>query len=227
MTENYYAKSLNAKRLQQVYETAIPRVEQYLRCEIELVASDLKKSDDVLELAAGYGRIMKEVAPFAKSVTGLDISCENVRYGKEFLKDSPNVTLLEMDVHKMDYDCCFNAVLCLQNALSAVKATVPEAFAAHVLRSLKEGGRAYFSTYHPKFWESRLAWFVEQAEKGLLGDIDFEKTKEGVIVCKDGFKATTHSIEDFEKIGLASGYPWRIFEVDDSSIFLVIEKNRA
>ncbi len=51
-----------------------------------------------------------------------------------------------------------------------------------------------------------------------------EKTKNGVIVCKDGFRATTHSIADLEKIGRSTGCRWQIFEVDDSSIFLVIEK---
>ena len=93
-----------------------------------------------------------------------------------------------------------------------------------LLKSLKNGGTALFSTYHPKFWEGRLAWFREQAAKGLLGELDMEKTKEGVIVCKDGFRATTHRRERLEMIGRAAGYEWQIFEVDDSSLFLVIKK---
>lgn len=179
----------------------------------------------MLELAAGYGRIVKKVAPFVRSVTGLDISSENVRFGAEYLKDTKNAGLLVMDVHEMDYDSRFDAVLCLQNGLSAVKAELPEAFAAKVLKALKMGGRVYFSTYHPRFWEHRLAWFKEQAEKGLLGELDMEKCKDGVIVCKDGFRATTQSAEDLKRIGRASGYRWQISEVDESSLFLVIEKN--
>lgn len=224
MKKNYYARSLNAERLWQVYDTAIPRISEYLECEISFVCGGLKKGDDVLELAAGYGRIMERIAPFVRSVTGLDISEENVRFGKEYLKNTKNAELLAMDVHEMDYDERFDAVLCLQNGLSAVKAALPERFAAKALKALKMGGKAYFSTYHAKFWEQRLAWFKEQAGKGLLGELDMKNSREGVIVCKDGFRATAQSAEELERIGLASGYRWQIYEVNASSLFLVIEK---
>lgn len=224
MGNNYYAQNLNARRLWQVYDTEIPEVSRYLEQEIAFVRGRLSKNDEVLELAAGYGRIMKELAPFVKSITGIEISGDNVLFGAEYLKNVPNASLLTMDVHDIDYDSSFDAVLCLQNGLSAVKAEFPEDFAAKVLKALKKGGKAYFSTYHPIFWEQRIEWFQEQASKGLIGELDTEKTKNGVIICKDGFRATTHSIADLEKIGRSTGCRWQIFEVDDSSIFLVIEK---
>lgn len=221
---NYYAERLNAERLRQVYETKLPRVAEYLQREIDFVRSRLKKSDCVLEIAAGYGRIMREIAPSVKSVTGIDISEKNVAYGKEYLKNTKNAGLLVMDAHRLDMPGQFDAALCLQNGLSAVRANEPEAFAAKVLKALKAGGTAYFSTYHPKFWEQRVAWFKEQAAKGLLGELDIEKTKDGVIVCKDGFRATAHPRGTLEEIGRSTGYEWQIFEVDDSSLFLTIKK---
>lgn len=224
MQKNYYAQSLNAQRLWQVYDTAIPRVSGYLERETAFVRDRLKKTDVVLELAAGYGRIMKELAPYVKSITGIEISGDNVRFGEEYLKNIPNTGLLTMDAHDINYDSCFDAVLCLQNGLSATRAEVPEVFAAKAVKALKKGGEAYFSTYHPNFWEQRVAWFEEQARKGLIGELDMEKTQNGVIICKDGFRATTHSIADLEKIGRSTNCRWQIFEVDDSSIFLVIEK---
>ena len=224
MQKNYYAQNLNAQRLWQVYKTEIPRVSEYLEREISFVRDRMKKTDTVLELAAGYGRIMKELAPYVKSITGIEISGENVRFGEEYLKDTPNTALLTMDVHDIEYSNSFDAVLCLQNGLSAVKAEVPELFAAKTIKALKKGGKAYFSTYHPKFWEQRLAWFQEQSKKELIGELDMEKTQNGIIICKDGFRATTHSIADLEKIGRSTNCLWQIFEVYDSSIFLVIEK---
>ena len=224
MPDNYYTNSLNAQRLWQVYDTAIPRVSLYLQRETAFVRDRLKKTDAVLEIAAGYGRIMKELAPFVGSITGIEISGGNVHFGEEYLKNIANTELLVMDAHNIDYDSCFDAVLCLQNGLSAIRADVPEAFAAKVIRALKIGGKAYFSTYHPNFWEQRIEWFQEQASKGLIGELDMEKTKNGVIICKDGFRATTHSITDLEKIGRSTNCDWQIFEVDDSSIFLVVEK---
>lgn len=224
MENNYYAQNLNAQKLWQVYDTRIPSVSRYLEQETAFVREQMKKTDAVLELAAGYGRIMKELAPFVKSITGIEISKDNVLFGEEYLKKVPNALLLTMDVHDICYSDSFDAVLCLQNGLSAIKDEFPETFAAKVIKALINGGKAYFSTYHPKFWEQRLAWFEEQSRKGLIGELDMEKTKNGVIVCKDGFRATTHSIADLEKIGRSTGCRWQIFEVDDSSIFLVIEK---
>ena len=68
-------------------------------------------------------------------------------------------------------------------------------------------------------------WFQEQAEKGLLGEIDFEKTKNGVIICKDGFQALTHTTEDLRRIGELSGHKYETKEVDESSLFLIIHKD--
>ena len=51
-----------------------------------------------------------------------------------------------------------------------------------------------------------------------------EQTKDGVIICKDGFRATTSTPEDFEHIGKMLGCPYEIKEVDGSSLFLVIDK---
>ena len=48
--------------------------------------------------------------------------------------------------------------------------------------ALVPGGRAYFSTYCEKFGRVRLAWFEEQARKGLLEKSTGERTKDGVIV---------------------------------------------
>ena len=54
-----------------------------------------------------------------------------------------------------------------------------------------------------------------------------EKTRDGVIVCKDGFRATTQTPEEYEAIGQKSGSPYEVTEVDGSSLFLVIRKPKA
>ncbi len=224
MKENYYAEKLNAEKLYQVYETAIPRVLQYLEAEIDFVRKDLKGNERVLELGAGYGRIMKALAPSVGSIVGIDIAKESIELGKEYLKDNPNAELYVMDAHNINLSDEFDIVLCLQNGLSAIKGGDPEKLVVDTLNLLKKGGRAYFSTYSPKFWEYRVAWFQEQADKGLLGELDMEKTRDGKIVCKDGFSATTYSSDELERLGKASGCEWHVVEVDQSSLFLIIQK---
>ena len=78
-----------------------------------------------------------------------------------------------------------------------------------------------YQVYQTKY--PRVKQYFE-AEKGLLGEIDMEQTKGGVIICKDGFRATTHSPEDMDSIGKASGVKYEITEVDESSIFLIVTK---
>ncbi|XER04728.1 hypothetical protein SRRS_01960 [Sporomusa rhizae] len=225
MGTNYYAQNLNSGKLYQVYQTQIDRIKQYLDAEINFVRQELKGSERVLELGAGYGRIMKELAPYAGSIVGIDISEDSIPFGQAYLKDSPNCELKMADAHKFEFTPEFNVILCLQNALSAMKVEALP-FVQHTMNGLLPGGKAYFSSYSPKFWEHRLAWFQEQADKGLLGQIDLEKTKGGLIVCKDGFIATTYTQADMEKLGQAVGYRYQIEEVDDSSIFLIVEKDK-
>lgn len=220
---NYYAEKLNSQGLFRVYETTIPRVQQYLDSEITYVKERLSNADSVLELGAGYGRIIKQLAPYCAAITGMDISEESVELGKEYLKDYPNAGMIAMDIHEMSFDQPFNVVLCLQNGLSAMRGT-PEVI-KRILNVIAPGGTVYFSTYSANFWDWRVKWFEEQADKGLLGEIDYSQTKDGVIVCKDGFRATTQTQEDYRKIGERCGHPYEIQEVDGSSLFLIIHKH--
>jgi len=220
--DNYYANKLNSHSLYQVYDTEIPRIRQYFRAEIDFVRKDLTGTERVLEMAAGYGRIVRELAPCCKSIVGMDISEDNAALGREYLRNYPNAAMVVMDAHDMHFDETFDVVLCLQNGLSAMRA---DGQVIHsIIRLLAPGGRAYFSTYSASFWDWRLKWFEEQAGKGLLGEIDYQQTRDGVIVCKDGFRAITHSPEDLEQIGRSTGLPYQITEVDGSSLFLVIGK---
>lgn len=224
MAENsYYAQKLNSQKLFQAYKTNIPRIKQYLDAEITFVKNNLTGSERVLELGAGYGRVIKELASHCKSIIGIDISAESVLLGKEYLQNCPNSEIVTMDVNNLTFEEKFDVILCLQNGLSAMKIASSDQI-ERILGLVVNGGKFYSSTYSEKFWKYRLMWFKEQAEKGLLGELDLEKTKNGVIICKDGFKAITHTPKDLKTIGYLSGYDYQIHEVDESSVFLIIQK---
>ena len=222
--DNYYAGKLNAGNLLEVYNTGIGRVRGYLEAEIDFICSRLHANETVLELGTGYGRIMKRIAPFAKAVVGIDISNDSIAFGRDYLKGCYNCTVLVMDAHGMAFDGEYDVVLCLQNGLSAMKGD-PYDLVERSMKALVPGGRAFFSTYASGFWEWRLEWFKEQAGKGLLGELDMKKTGKGRIVCSDGFTATTFSEEDLEAMGKKTGCPYSLQMVDESSLFLIIEKN--
>lgn len=221
MVSNYYMDSLNSAKLFQVYQTKYPRVKRYFEEEMDFVRRDLHGSEKVLEVGAGYGRIIKELAPFAASVVGIDISDASVELGRDYMRGCPNCSIQVMDAYNLEFGEEFDVVLCLQNGLSAIKGE-PMHLIRQCIKVLAPGGRAYFSTYSAKFWKHRLAWFHEQADKGLIGEIDLEKTKDGIITCKDGFAAITFSEDELRKLGEDSGCCYRIEEVDESSLFLIL-----
>ncbi len=220
---NYYAEKLNAHGLFHVYDTKIPRIRQYLAAEIDFVRNRLCGTENVLEIAAGYGRIVREIAPCCSKITGIDISKESVEFSKDYLGAHKNAQILSMDLHKMSFNEKFDVILCLQNTLSAVQATAEDV--ASILSLLTPGGTAFFSTYSEHFWAWRIKWFEEQAEKGCLGKIDYEKTRDGVIVCQDGFRATTQTKEQLATIGARSGFYYELTEVDHSSLFLIMHRD--
>ncbi|MFW9808325.1 MAG: class I SAM-dependent methyltransferase [Candidatus Thorarchaeota archaeon] len=211
----YYTETLSARNLEKCYEIAPPRIVQYLNAELEFVIRSLNKSDRVLELGCGYGRVLRELLRKAHNVIGIDTSFGSLLYGQ---KDR-SIQLIQMDAAASAFqDNSFDVVVCIQNGISAFKVD-PVALVGESLRISKLGGKCIFSTYSDHIWEDRLNWFELQAEEKLLGDIDWNKTKKGTIVCKDGFVATTFSEGDFHWIAGKLGISCEIIEVDESSLF--------
>ena len=75
-----------------------------------------------------------------------------------------------------------------------------------------------FSSYCESFWPERLKWFEIQSEHGLIGAIDYQRTGNGLIVCTDGFRATTVNADGFRSLARALGLTPKIVEVDNSSL---------
>jgi 2-polyprenyl-6-hydroxyphenyl methylase/3-demethylubiquinone-9 3-methyltransferase len=222
----YYKERLSADKLLRCYEIAPPRIKQYLEAEIEFVVSNSKPADLALELGCGYGRVMKEVSKHVSWIVGNDISKSSLRLARSYMQGCHNYVGLLMDASQMAFRAgAFDVVFCIQNGISAFSVT-RERLAAEAARVTKNDGIILFSSYSPKIWEARLEWFKEQSRLGLIGEIDEEKTHDGTIVCKDGFKANTVSGD--ELIGLFSEFrlPASVTEVDGSSVFCKVTKKK-
>lgn len=217
--QNYYLNKLAADRLKHCYEIAPDRVKQYLKAEINFVCNRLNQTDLVLELGCGYGRIISNLAKSAKLVIGIDTSYSSLVMGKDMLKDFSNVHLLQMDAINLSFpDQSFEVVVCIQNGISAFQVDKVNLIQESI-RVTKVGGIILYSSYSESFWEERLEWFHLQAEAGLLGRIDTKKTKDGVIVCKDGFIATIIHPDEFIALSSKFNVKTKIIEVDNSSVF--------
>ncbi len=221
---NYYSKSLNANKLQRCYAIAPPRIQQLLQEEINFIQSRLSAKDVVLDLGCGYGREAIELAGKVQKVIGIDISADNIDLAKNLYNTVDNLQFYEMNAATLNFPAdMFDVTICIQNGISAFKED-PYVLLAEALRVTKKGGIVLFSSYSDKIWEDRLHWFQMQADEKLLGEIDYEQTKDGVIVCKDGFKAITYSANDFLALASKHKLNAKMHEVDNSTIFCEITK---
>ena len=118
-------------------------------------------------------------------------------------------------------DGSFDVVACIQNGISAFHVD-RRRLIGEAVRVARSGGIVLFSSYLASFWRERLAWFRVQAAEGLLGEIDEEATGDGVIVCRDGFRATTITPEEFTSLTAELAGTTRIVKVDESSLFCEI-----
>jgi len=222
----YYTQKLAAERLRQVYEIAPTRVQQYFEAEIEFALSKIKATDTVLELGCGYGRVLQKLSQKAKELFGIDTSIGSLCLAQDFLCDTNSVHLFSMNAIQLGFrDQQFDIVLCIQNGISAFQVDQRKLI-REAIRVTRSGGIVLFSSYSEQFWEERLYWFRLQAEHGMVGEIDEEETGNGVIVCKDGFRATTIGASDFLNLTSGLGVEPIIKEVDGSILFCEMYSTR-
>ncbi len=216
---SYYAENLSGHRLRRCYELATPRIVQYLRAEIDHVRSRLSPGDEVLELGCGYGRVLSELTGDAGRLVGIDTAVESLRLARQTMSPGMACQYFDMDASAMSFrDDQFDVVLCLQNGIAAF-CVDREQLVREAVRVCRPGGRVIFSSYAKGFWDHRLEWFELQAAHGLIGTIDREATREGVIVCYDGFEAGYVRAEDFRQLWQQLGLVPEINEVDGSATF--------
>jgi len=217
----YYSQMLAAARLKQVYEMAPVRVRQYLDAEVTHVLEKIRPGDLVVELGCGYGRIIPRLAAKAGWVVGIDTSGVSLEYAQETV-DLSNCSFSRMNAVKLAFrDGVFDCVVCVQNGISAFHVD-QQALISESVRVAKAGGTVLFSSYSERFWKDRLEWFELQSKAGLVGEIDYEKTMDGVIVCRDGFTTTTVDGDDFLALTAQLDADVRLVEVDESSLFCEI-----
>jgi len=215
----YYEEGLAAARLRAVYEIAPPRTKAYLEAEIDFVLGKISPRMTALELGCGYGRVLERLAGKARLAVGIDTSMASLHMARPFLGAARNIGLAAMDASALAFAAgSFDLTICIQNGISAFHVDRGRLF-AEAVRVTRSGGTVLFSSYASRFWNDRLEWFEAQAAEGLIGPIDREATRDGVIVCTDGFRATTVSAEEFRALAAEVGVEPRIVEVDGSSLF--------
>ena len=217
--DSYYFNKLSAERLKLCYEAATPRIKQYLEAEIAFVLDKIESSHLVLELGCGYGRVLQRLVGKANTVVGIDTSYTSLCHAKEIIGGTNGGYILMMDAVELGFrNRQFDVVICIQNGISAFNVDQRKLI-EEAMKVTRSGGTVLFSSYSERFWEDRFEWFRIQSDQGLIGEIDENATGNGVIVCKDGFRAGMVSPHDFAQLTLDFDVNPIISEVDGSSVF--------
>jgi SAM-dependent methyltransferase len=227
---DYYARKLAGRRLQEVYALAAPRVRQYLEAEIQHVLRRLPPGSTVLELGCGYGRVAFRLAEVAGRVVGIDNAAENLELARELARHlgatGDRCEFVLMGAEELHFpEGSFDAVVCLQNGVCAFGID-QASLLRDSLRLARPGGIVLFSTYADRFWPHRLAWFEAQAAAGLLGPLDRAASRDGVIVCQDGFRSGHLTPADWRRLCRRIGAVAALTEVDSSSLFCELTRAR-
>src|SRR5438445_443004 len=134
----------------------------------------------------------------------------------EYLGRNASLCLACMDSVQMGFrDRAFDLTICSQNGICAFAVDQQQLF-REAIRVTRSGGLVMFSSYTPQFWEHPLEWFEIQSAHHLIGEIDYQATGNGMIVCKDGFRATTADRPGVENLAASLEVVVRGTEVDGS-----------
>lgn len=197
-------------------------MQQYLEAEIQFVLSGLRRTDVVLELGCGYGRVAIRPAEIAERVVGIDTSCDSLDLAQRIAGRGGGCEFCEMNAVDLAFPAGeFDAVVCVQNGICAFGVDQARLI-REALRVTRPRGRLLFSSYSEVFWPHRLAWFEAQAKAGLVGEIDYTATGDGIIVCVDGFRVGLLTPEALRSLCAGLGLACEIVEVDGSSVFCEI-----
>ena len=222
LKKSYYVSSLSGPRLKKCYDLAPLRVRRYLQAEIDFVLDHISPAGRTLDLGCGYGRIIPDLVKKVDRVIGVDNSRATLSFARSYLQGTNRFHLLAMDAAHLGFKSgIFANVVCIQNGISAFQVD-PEQLIKEAVRVTRQQGTVLFSTYADVFWEDRLEWFRLQAEHGLVGQIDENQTRRGLIVCRDGFRATTFSASDFFKLTRGLDAEVTMADVNASSLFCLI-----
>jgi 2-polyprenyl-6-hydroxyphenyl methylase/3-demethylubiquinone-9 3-methyltransferase len=219
---DYYSEKLAGARLRECYDIAPARVQQYLDSEIRFVMDRLDPGGSVLELGCGYGRATLEFAKVARRTVGIDTATESLELAGELAGSQSTCAVLKMAALDLQFpNGEFDTVVCIQNGICAFGVD-RLSLLRESLRVTRTSGRVLFSSYSDRFWPHRLHWFELQAERGLVGEIDYDLTGDGIICCKDGFRSGAMRARDFESMCAQVELAPTITEVDESSVFCEI-----
>ena len=192
-------------------------IQDWLRQESIFLKKNITKNSIVLDVGAGYGRNVLDIAKIAKKIIGIDKSKFIIDATSKIAKKYKNVEFYCQDALKINYpNNSFDYVLCLGNTFGNLDKD-KISLLKEMERVCKKGGKIYICVYSDKALTIRLKEYKK------IG-IHIKKIKGGIVYNDSGQLSEQFSKTQLKRLFKKVGLEANIIELTSISYMCVAIK---
>lgn len=194
-----------------------PEFKEWMKKDVLEIKKFLKKEFVVLDVGCGWGREIKELAPFCKRIVGVDDDPKEVETAKSYLKDIPNIVLLIRNAQKIDFpDESFDIIISLGNTLGNLRES-KEIVLREMKRLVDKDGKILISVY-------LKGNTFERAEAYKKIGLKIREIKDGKIIFEGGEASEEFSKNELKKLFEKVGLKVKFKDINSIAVLCIAER---
>lgn len=182
-------------------------LQSHMKAEIDVI-SKVKdsKNKTFIDLGAGYGRILPDLAKISRNVISIDINSEMLRELKKRTEIYENASVIEGDIQELSKllekaDVQNPVLLLIQNTLGTIEGNYKKVLSEMRIVAKKYKGEVIISLFRQ---ESLKNWGIRMYSKiqEMVGEPDLLKTdfNKGIFISKTGYEAKWWNSTEIENL---------------------------
>ena len=194
-----------------------PEFREWTKQDTVEIKKFLREDSIVLDVGCGWGREIKELAPFCKKIIGIDNDPNEIETAKSYLKDIPNVELFVQDAKKTLFPGeYFDIVISVGNTFGNL-GDDKEAVLQEMERLIKKDGKILLSVYS-KGANSKRATAYES-----IG-LKIKTIENGKIIFEDGLVSEEFSKDELKEIFEKFQLKVRFIDIANIAVLCIVSK---
>lgn len=194
-----------------------PDFKKWTKQDIVEIKKFLKNDSIVLDVGCGYGREIKELAPFCKKIIGIDKDPKEIETAKSYLKNISNIELLVRDAKKTSFpDESFDMIISVGNTFGNLDVD-KEAVLQEMRRLIKKDGKILLGIYSKGANSRRIKAYESIGLK-------IKTIENGKIIFEDGLVSEEFSKDELRKIFEKFQLKVRFIDMGKIAVLCVVSK---
>ena len=189
-----------------------PLIKEQASAEIDSVLNiDRVEKRIVIDVGAGYGRILPDIAPKVKSLIAIEINQLMFDQLKKRSQQYKNVTPIQGDANKLSTllekaNIIYPVIICFQNSLGTWEGDPRKAISEMKDFAKKRGGEIIISVFNQKALRTKGIQLYTNASE-LVGQPDINSTdfERGIFRSKSGYVSRWRTDDEIEKMSQELG----------------------